>query len=206
MPWSMVRRRRLVAFLSPITPVPSRDSPITRSILFTCTPELEEQLVDAVFPGRQTLQVKLAFQLREVLLARAPVSVQPEDIGIRDLHKVRPDAEDFDLGQQKDLALLAGSLGHLVDQPDSSDSIPFAGCAPRVDGLAGPRRVSVPLLSGQGDQNLGGLMAKVVAGDETVPGLESRDHERGIIKSRVIDPQQAGMFMISRARCRTPSW
>ena len=42
-------------------------------------PELEEQLVNAELPGRQALQVELAFQFREVLLAGAPVAVQTQE-------------------------------------------------------------------------------------------------------------------------------
>lgn len=73
-----------MAFVNPIIPITRRDSPITRGILFICTPKLEVQLVDPEFSGRQTLQAKVAFELRDALLARIPVLIQLEDVVVND--------------------------------------------------------------------------------------------------------------------------
>jgi len=163
-------------------------------------PELEEQLVDAELSGRKTFQVEFAFQLREVLLARAPVAVQTQDVGIGHLLEICPDAEDFVLRQQQGLSLFAGPLGHFIDQSDSSDPFTVPAGASRVDGLAGPGRMALTFLHGQVDQNLGLFPAQIVAGDEAVAGLSPRRHECRIIEGRVVHPEQARLGQLAHPR------
>jgi hypothetical protein len=163
-------------------------------------PELEKQLVDAELSGRQALQVEFAFQFREVLLARAPVAVQTQDVGIGYLLQTCPDAEDLVLRQEQGLPLFAGPFGHLVDQSDSSDFFAVPAGASRVNGLAGPGRMDLSFLHGQVDQNLGLFSAQIVASDETVPGLEPCRHECPIIEGRVVHPEQTGIGQLAHPR------
>jgi len=162
--------------------------------------ELEKQLVDAELSGRKALQIVFAFQLREVLLARAPAAVETQDVGIGHLLEVRPDAEDFVLRQEQGLPFLAGPLDDLVDQPDRSDAFTVPAGASRVDGLAGPGRMALPFLHSQVDQNLGFFPAQVVAGDKAVTGLSPRRHECHIIEGRVVHPEQANLGQLAHPR------
>jgi len=160
-------------------------------------PELEDRLVDIELPERQALQVESAFQPREVLLARASIEVHTQDVGIGHLLEVRPDAEDLVLQQDQGLPLLACPLGHLLDQPDSSDYFAVPAGASHVDGLAGPGEMGFSFLHGQVDLDLGLFPTQIVASDETVTCLASRRHECRIVEGRVIHPEQAGLGQLA---------
>ena len=151
--------------------------------------EPKVQFVDGEFSRGQTLQVEFAFDFREILLTGSSIPVEAQDIGVGDFHKIRPAAEDLVLRQQKCLPLFARAFRDLIDQADRTDSLALPDRTPDIHGLARPGRVRLPLLSGQGDQDLGGLLAQVVAGDEGVLGFLPGRHER-----HVVHPQQASVF------------
>lgn len=167
-------------------------------------PELEEQLVEAELSGRMVLQVEFTFQLCEVLLARTPIAVQTQDVGVGHLLDVRPDAEDFVLRQEQGLPFLAGPFDHLVDEPDRSYAFTVSTDASHVDGLAGPGRMALPFLHNQVDQDLGFFPAQIVAGDKAVTGMSPRRYECHIIEGRVVHPEQGSLGQLAHPRtdCR----